>query len=48
MAARMPILGQYDVCKPRRQPIDGPHDLIAAWNREASRGTEVVLNVDDQ
>src|SRR6516165_6230316 len=48
MAGWMPILRQHHVLEPRGQPIDHRHDLIAARNREASFGTEVVLDVDNQ
>src|SRR5262245_8356575 len=44
----MPILRQHHVSEPRGERIDQRHDLVAARNREASLGTKVVLDVDNQ
>ncbi len=46
MARRMPVLGQHDVTKPRRQTIDDRHDLVAPRHRQGAARTKIVLDVD--
>ena len=48
MSARMPVLRQDDMFETPRQCVDGRDDLVAARNREAAAGAEVVLQVDDE
>ena len=33
VAARMPVLRQHDMTKPRGKLIDQRHDLVTAWDR---------------
>ena len=45
MAARVPILRQHHVAKPRRETVDDRHHLVAARHRQRAAGAEIVLHV---
>ena len=48
MPARMPVLREHDVREFGRQRINQRHNFIAARHGEATAGTEVVLDVDNE
>src|SRR6266478_117933 len=48
MAARMPILCEYDIPEALRQTVDDRYHLVAARDREAAARAEIVLDIDDQ
>lgn len=48
VVGRMPVLGEDDVLKARRDLQDGRDDGIAIMHSESPTGAEVVLHVDDE
>src|SRR5471032_3599600 len=48
MPARVPVLGDHHVAKPRPQAVDQRHQRIAFGYRQLPTGHEVILHVDDQ
>jgi hypothetical protein len=46
MVRRMPVLGQHDVLEALGETVNQWNNLIPAWHRQASSGTEVILDVD--
>src|ERR1035441_427118 len=48
VAARVPVLGEDYMIESCGERVDGGDDLVAARNRQAAAGAEVVLQIDDQ
>ena len=48
MVLWVPVLGQNDMRKEAGDPMDDGNHFLAAWHRESTTVTEIILYIDHQ